>query len=162
MRKAAAYLIQGAFELISRLARRTWPKAKHGWNRGLRKQNSWIYIVAAPISFLYLTFYALSYSWQYGISFIITGGVAIYYGYIFANPGMLVAAYVGVVVSAEVTKLLFTAKDIALGGELLPALILVVVAVFLAVKAQALKTGAIVEDTAPAAKRRRHKPSGRT
>ncbi|MDO8751288.1 MAG: hypothetical protein Q7K03_09125 [Dehalococcoidia bacterium] len=161
MKNIAIHIARGAATLAVWLVRKTWPSAKHGWSRGLRKRNSWIYIVAALLLFPYLTFYAFSYSWQYGISFIATGVVAVYYGYIFANPGMLVVAFVGVVLGAEATKLLFAAKNIALGGEILPALILVVVAVLLAVKAQTLKTGAIVEDSTATAKRRRRRPSAR-
>jgi hypothetical protein len=159
MKQLVSYVVQSARGLAAWLGRETWPKASHGWSRGLRKQNSWIYVVATVFLFPLLIVYAFSYSWLYGISFLTTGIVAIYYGYIFATPLMLVVTYVGVIVGAEATKLLFAAKDIALVGEILPALIVIMVAVFLTVKAQAMKTGAIVADTAATAKRRRQRPN---
>lgn len=157
MRKAVTYLMRRAFQLFMWAVRKTWPKAKHSWRKGLGKPNSWIYVVAALFLFPYLTYYAFSYSWQYGLFFLMTGAVAIYYGYIFANPGMLIVAYVGVVLGSEATKLFFTARDIALGGEFLPALVLVGVAAFLTLKAQSMKTGQIVEDSASVPRRRHRK-----
>ncbi len=127
----------GAF--LKRRALATLPTAKGNWKRGM-KQEAWLLYPGMAIILLWLVIpQAFQLGILTGLGFLSASASAIYFGYIFRNPGAIIIVYVGVIFGGEVMSLLGVAKDDAFAGDLLPAAVLVVLTVYLWIWAERMK-----------------------
>lgn len=97
--------------------------------------------------FVYLLPKAFSLSILTGLSFTWATFVAISFAYVLRSPLLLVLVYVGVIFSREIMGIFIAAKNAALVGDILGALILIVLGIYLTTKANDMKSGAILLDS---------------
>ena len=89
----------------------------------------------------YLTKEAYSDSFLLGLSFIWSSFLAISFAYILRNPLLMILIYVGVVFGREVMTLFTTAKEEATSGNLIGALIVFGLGIYLITWANRMKKG---------------------
>jgi len=119
------------------------------WNRELRRlgrrDNKWLWvglcIFFATILLPYLTKEAFSDSFLLGLSFIWSAFLAISFAYILKNPLLMIIVYVGVVFGRETMTLFTTAKEEAIVGNILGALIVFGLSIYLITWANRMKRG---------------------
>ena len=121
------------------------------WNRELRRlrrrDNKWLWvglcIFFALFLLPYLTKEVFSDSLLLGLSFLWSAFLAISFAYILKNPLLMILVYVGVVFGREVRTLFTTAKEEAISGNMIGALIVFGLGVYLITWANRMKRGDI-------------------
>ncbi len=121
------------------------------WRREFRnlgnRDNKWVWIgLCIFFSFFllpYLTKEAFSDSFLLGLSFIWSSFLAISFAYILRNPLLMILVYVGVVFGREIMTLFTTAKEEATRGNMIGALIVFGLGVYLITWANRMKRGEI-------------------
>lgn len=135
LRKILAWL----FDKLLWLLRWYFDRVAESWRREIRRlrnrDNKWLWIVLCIgyTLFLlpYLTQEAFSTSIMLGLAFLSSAFLAVSFGYILRNPILLIVLYVLVIFRREVSGFFGIARDTAMGGDILGAIILVVLAVYL-------------------------------
>lgn len=111
------------------------------------RDNNWLWIglcVFFAIFLLpYLTKEAFSDSLVLGLSFIWSSFLAISFAYILRNPLLMIIVYVGVVFGRAITTLFTTAKEEATGANILGAVIVFCLGIYLITWANRMKRGGI-------------------
>lgn len=116
------------------------------WEFGRLKdrENKWLLVILSIIFtiilFPYFTEVAFSDSFWLGLSFVWSAFLAVSFAYILRNPILLIFVYAGVVWGRSIIPLFTTAKEEATRGNLIGALIIFALGVYLIVKANQLKT----------------------
>ena len=120
----------------------SWRKEKKKL-RNSKNKELWIVLCILFTLFLlpYLTQEAFSDSFLLGLSFIWASFLAISFAYILRNPLLLILVYVAVVFGREVIPLFTAAKEEAMAGNIIGALIVFGLGVYLIVWANGLKKG---------------------
>ena len=121
------------------------------WNRELRRlgrrDNKWLWvgmcIFFALFLLPYLTKEAFSDSFLLGLSFLWSAFLAISFAYILKNPLLMIIVYVGVVFGRQVMTLFTTAKEEATSGNVIGALIVFGLGVYLITWANRMKKGEV-------------------
>lgn len=121
------------------------------WHREIgklgKRDNKWLWIVLCIFFALfllpYLTKEAFSDSFLLGLSFIWSSFLAISFAYILRNPLLLILVYVAVVWGREITTLFTTAKEEATSGNIVGALIVFGLGIYLIMWANRMKKGEI-------------------
>jgi len=121
------------------------------WRREFRnlgnRDNKWVWIgLCIFFSFFllpYLTKEAFSDSFLLGLSFIWSSFLAISFAYILRNPLLMILVYVGVVFGREIMTLFTAAKEEATSGNMVGALIVFGLGVYLITRASRMKKGEI-------------------
>ncbi len=119
------------------------------WHREISRlgdrDNKWLWIglcIFFAIFLLpYLTKEAFSDSFLLGLSFMWSAFLAISFAYILKNPLLMIIVYVGVVFGRGVMTLFTTAKEEATGGNILGAIIVFGLGVYLIMWANRMKRG---------------------
>lgn len=125
--------------VLKRRALATWPTAKGNWKRGM-KQEMWpLYPAMAVFLLWYVIPQAFQLGFTTGLSFLSASASAVYFGYIFRNPGAVIIVYVGVIFGGEVMRLFGVAKDGALTGDVLSTAVLIGFTGYLLVWAERMK-----------------------
>jgi len=117
------------------------------WQREFRrlrnKDNKWLWIILCIGYTVFLLPYlaqeAFSTSIMLGLSFLGSAFLAVSFGYILRNPVLLIVLYALVIFRREVSSLFGIAKDTATGGDILGAVILVLLAIYLIWKTKQLE-----------------------
>jgi hypothetical protein len=139
------------FDKLLWLIRWYFDRVVTSWQREIRKLGNrddkylWIGLCAFFAIFLlpYLTREAFSDSFLLGISFVWSSFLAISFAYILRNPLLMIIVYVGVVFGREITTLFTTAKEEATGGNILGAVIVFCLGIYLITWANRMKRGDI-------------------
>jgi len=121
------------------------------WSREFRNQrnrdNKWVWAgLCIFFSFFllpYLTKEAFSDSFLLGLSFIWSAFLAISFAYILKNPLLMILVYVGVVFGRQIMTLFTTAKEEATSGNVIGALIVFGLGIYLITWANRMKRGDI-------------------
>ena len=121
------------------------------WRREFRnirnRDNKWLWIgLCIFFSFFllpYLSKQAFSDSFLLGLSFIWSSFLAISFAYILKNPLLMIMVYVGVVFGRQIMTLFITAKEEATSGNIIGALIVFGLGVYLIMWANRMKRGEI-------------------
>ncbi len=121
------------------------------WRREFRnlgnRDNKWLWIgLCIFFSFFllpYLSKEAFSDSFLLGLSFIWSSFLAISFAYILKNPLLMIMVYVGVVFGRQIMSLFITAKEEATSGNIIGALIVFGLGVYLIMWANRMKRGEI-------------------
>ena len=138
-------------ESILWLFRWYFDKVGISWHREINRlgnrDNKWLWISLCIFFALfllpYLTKEAFSDSFLLGLSFIWSSFLAISFAYILKNPLVMILIYVGVVWGREITKLFTTAKEEATRGNVIGAVIVFGLGVYLIMWANRMKKGEI-------------------
>ncbi len=138
-------------ESILWLFRWYFDKVGISWHREINRlgnrDNKWLWISLCIFFALfllpYLTKEAFSDSFLLGLSFIWSSFLAISFAYILRNPLLMILVYVGVVFGREIMTLFTTAKEAATSGNLIGALIVFSLGVYLIAWASRMKRGDI-------------------
>jgi 4-hydroxybenzoate polyprenyltransferase len=138
-------------ELTLRLLRWYADRVIVSWRRELRnigsRDNKWVWIVLCIFfSFFllpYLTKEAFSDSFLLGLSFIWSALLAISFAYILRNPLVMILVYVGVVFGREVMTIFTAAKEEATSGNIIGAVIVFALGVYLITWANRIKRGEV-------------------
>ena len=111
------------------------------------RDNKWLWIGLCIFFSLFLLPYlckeAFSDSFLLGLSFIWSSFLAISFAYILRNPLLMIMVYVGVVFGRQIMTLLITAKEEAIAGDIIGALIVFGLGVYLITWANSMKRGEI-------------------
>lgn len=122
----------------------TWKKELR---RIRRRENKWVWVglcvFFAVFLLPYLTKEAFSDSFLLGLSFIWSAFLAISFSYILRNPLLMILVYVGVVFGRQVMTLFTTAKEEVASGNIIGALIVFALGVYLITWANRMKRGDI-------------------
>ena len=110
-----------------------------------RRDNKWVWVglcilftfILLPI----LTKEGFSYSCLLGLSFIWSSFLAISFAYILKNPLLMILVYVGVVFGREVMSLFSTVKEEATSGNVIGAVIVFCLGVYLIIWVNRMKRG---------------------
>ena len=147
LRKILAWLFDKLLWLLS------WyfDRVATSWQREIRKlrnrDNKWLWIglCAFFAIFLlpYLTREAFSDSFLLGLAFVWSSFLAISFAYILKNPLLMIIVYVGVVFGREIITLFTAAKEEATGGNILGAVIVFCLGIYLITWANRMKRGDI-------------------
>ncbi len=121
------------------------------WRREFRnlgnRDNKWLWIgLCIFFSFFllpYLSKEAFSDSFLLGLSFIWSSFLAISFAYILKNPLLMIMVYVGVVFGRQIITLFTTAQEEATRGNMIGALIVFGLGVYLIMWANRMKRGEI-------------------
>ena len=121
------------------------------WQQEIRKlgnrDNKWLWVglCAFFAIFLlpYLTKEAFSDSLLLGVSFVWSSFLAISFAYVLRNPLLMIIIYAGVVFGREVVTLFTAAKEEATGGNILGAVIVFCLGIYLITWANRMKRGDI-------------------
>ena len=121
------------------------------WRREFRnlgnRDNKWVWVSLCVIYTIfllpYLTKEAFSDSFLLGLSFTWSAFLAVSFAYILKNPLVMIIVYVGVIFGREITSLFSTAKEEATRGNLIGAVIIFGLGVYLVMWANRMKTGEI-------------------
>ncbi len=143
-------------DILSRLGKFTlwllrwyFDRVVTSWNQELRRlgrrDNKWLWIglcIFFTIFLLpYLTKEAFSDSFLLGLSFLWFAFLAISFAYILKNPLLMIIVYVGVVFGRRIMTLFTTAKEEATSGNVIGALIVFGLGVYLIMWANRMKKG---------------------
>lgn len=136
-------------ELTLWLLRWYFDRVETSWHREVGRlgdrQNKWVWIVLciffAVLLLPYLTTEAFSDSFLLGLSFVWSAFLAISFAYILKNPLLMIIVYVGVVFGREIMTLFTTAKEEATIGNILGAIIVFGLGVYLITWANRMKRG---------------------
>jgi uncharacterized membrane protein len=108
---------------------------KHEFHRLRTRDNKWVWAGLCIFFIVFLLPYlakdAFSSSILLGLSFLWASFVAISLGYILRSPILLILVYVAVLFRQQITSIFFTAKDSALQGDIIGAVILLFLGIFL-------------------------------
>ncbi len=138
-------------ELTLWLLRWYFDRIVTSWNRELRRlgrrDNKWLWVGLCIFFVLfllpYLTKEAFTDSFLLGLSFLWSAFLAISFAYILKNPLLMIIVYVGVVFGREIMTLFTTAKEEATVGNILGAIIVFGLGVYLITWANRMKRGDI-------------------
>jgi len=119
------------------------------WHREVsrlgNRDNKWLWIglcIFFAIFLLpYLTKEAFSDGFLLGLSFVWSAFLAISFAYVLRNPLLMILVYVGVVFGREIMILFTAAKKEAISGNLIGALIVFGLGVYLITRANRIKRG---------------------
>ena len=136
-------------EFILWLLRWYFDRVIASWHREIgrlgKRDNKWLWIVLCIFFALFLLPYlakeAFSDSFLLGLSFVWSSFLAISFAYILRNPLLLILVYVAVVWGREIIPLFTTAKEEATKGNIIGALIVFGLGVYLIMMANRLKKG---------------------
>ena len=136
-------------ELTLWLLRWYFDRVVTSWNRELRRlgrrENKWLWvglcIFFALFLLPYLTKEAFFDSFLLGLSFLWSAFLAISFAYILKNPQLMMLVYVGVVFGRQILTLFTTAKEEAISGNVVGALIVFGLGVYLIMWANRMKRG---------------------
>jgi hypothetical protein len=126
--------------------KRSWSNTKRVYKRSLKKPEGWLSLVIAVVLLPYLVRYLFPISWTLSISFLVSGLVAIYSGYIFKSPFVLIIVCVGVVLGSEAGRLFLAAGGQLKAGDYIGAAVILAFAVYVWVWSNNLKKGDIPEE----------------
>ena len=121
------------------------------WHREVsrlgNRDNKWLWIglcIFFAIFLLpYLTKEAFSDSFLLGLSFMWSAFLAISFAYVLRNPLLMILVYVGVVFGREIMTLFTAAKEEVISGNLIGALIVFGLGVYLITWANRIKRGEV-------------------
>ena len=121
------------------------------WHREVsrlgNRDNKWLWIglcIFFAIFLLpYLTKEAFSDSFLLGLSFVWSAFLAISFAYVLRNPLLMILVYVGVVFGREIMTLFTAAKEEVISGNLIGALIVFGLGVYLITWANRIKRGEV-------------------
>lgn len=127
------------FDKLLWLLRWYFDRVATSWQREVRRlgnrDNKWLWIVLCIVCTLFLLPYlaqeAFSMNIMLGLSFLSSAFLVVSFGYILRNPMLLIVLYVLVIFRRELSGFFGTAKDTAMGGDILGAIILVGLAIYL-------------------------------
>lgn len=129
------------------------------YNRLTNLDNKWLWIAFSVFFTIFLVPYlckeAFSDSLLLGLSFLWSTFLAISFGYILRHPLLLILVYVGVVFGREVINIFTEAKEAAIAGNVIGAVILFSLGIYLIARVNEIKTGAVFLDSTSAKKSRR-------
>jgi len=136
-------------ELILRLLRWYADRVVLTWNREFRRlgrrDNKWLWVgmcIFFTVFLLpYLTKEAFSDNFLLGLSFIWSAFLAISFAYILKNPLVMIIVYVGVVFGRQVMTIFTAAKEEATSGNMIGAIIVFALGVYLIAWANRMKRG---------------------
>ena len=122
-------------------------RVKAGWRRELnrlpKRQNKWVWVALCVIFTVFLLPYfcveAFTISLLLGLSFLFAAFVAISFGYILRHPGAMIIVFVGSVLGREFFTVILEGIGIAVEGDIIGAVILIIVGIYLLVLANKLK-----------------------
>ncbi len=139
------------FDKLLWLLRWYFDRVVTSWNRELRRlenrDNKWLWI--GPCIFFtifllpYFTKEAFSDSYLLGLSFLWFAFLAISFAYILKNPLVMIIIYIGVFFGREVMTIFTAAKEEATSGNVIGALIVFGLGVYLITWANRMKRGDI-------------------
>ena len=127
------------FDKLRWLLRWYFDKVATSWQWEVRRlgnrDNKWLWIVLCIVYTLFLLPYlaqeAFSTSIMLGLAFLSSAFLVVSFGYILWNPMLLIVLYVLVIFRRELSGFFGIAKDTAMGGDILGAIILVGLAIYL-------------------------------
>jgi hypothetical protein len=139
----------GGFTL--RLFRWYADRVIESWRREFRnignRDKKWVWIgLCIFFSFFllpYLTKEAFSDSFLLGLSFMWSAFLAISFAYILRNPLVMILVYVGVIFGREVMTIFTAAKEEATSGNLIGAVVVFALGIYLVVWANRMKRGEV-------------------
>ena len=139
------------FDKLLWLLRWYFDRVVTSWHRELRRlgrqDNKWLWvglcIFFAIFLLPYLTKEAFSDSFLLGLSFVWSAFLAISFAYILKNPILMILVYVGVVFGRRIMTLFTTAREEATSGNIIGALIVFGLGVYLITWANRMKKGDI-------------------
>ena len=139
------------FDKLRWLLRWYFDRVVTSWHREVGRLGNrdkkwlWIGLCAFFAIFLlpYLTREAFSDSFLLGLSFVWASFLAISFAYILKNPLLMIIVYVGVVFGREIITLFTTAKEEATEGNILGAVIVFCLGIYLITWANRMKRGDI-------------------
>ncbi len=139
-------------EITLRLLRWYFNRVVTSWNRELRRlnrrDNKWVWVglcvVFSLILFPILTKEAFNDSFPLGLSFLWSGFLALSFAYVLKYPQVMIIVYLGVIFGREVTNTIFgTAKEEVTRGNIIGALIVIALGIYLITWANHMKKGDI-------------------
>jgi len=139
-------------ESVAWLLRWYFNRASTSWRRELsklgRRDNKWVWIglciLFSLLLFPILTREAFNDSFLLGLSFVWSGFLALSFAYILRNPQVMIIVYVGVIFGREVVNTILGAtKDEMTRGNIVGALIVVALGIYLITWANRMKKGDI-------------------
>lgn len=123
------------------------------WRRLRNRDNKWVWIGLSIFFTIFLVPYlgeeAFSDSLLLGLSFIWSTFLAVSFGYVLRHPLLIILVYVGVVFGREVISIFTSAKEAAFTGDAIGAVILFILGIYLIIRVNDIKTGAVFLDSAP-------------
>lgn len=137
-------------QLLLRLLRWYADRVTIAWKRELRslgrRNNKWVWvglcILFSIILFPILTKEAFHDSFLLGLSFLWSGFLALSFAYVLKHPQVMIIVYLGVIFGREVTNTIFgAAKEEMTRGNIIGALIVIALGVYLIAWANRMKRG---------------------
>jgi hypothetical protein len=121
------------------------------WHREVgrlgNRDNKWLWVVLciffAIFLLPYLTREAFSDSLLLGLSFVWSSFLAVSFAYILRNPLVMIIVYVGVVFGRQIMMVFTAAKEEAAAGEIVGAIIVFCLGIYLVTWANRMKRGDI-------------------
>jgi hypothetical protein len=133
-------------EAIRERCKKSWANTKRVYKDGLKNPEGWLNLIVSLILLPCLVHHLFPVSWSLSMSFMVSGLAAIYCGYIFKHPFVLIIVCVGVVVASEAGRLLFAAGGQLKAGDYIGAPIMLAIAAYIWVWSNNLKKGDIPEE----------------
>lgn len=126
-------------------------RVKTSWHRELSRlgsrDNKWLWVSLCIFLAFFLIPYlgrkAFSESLLLGLSFVWSTFLAVSFGYILCNPLLIILVYVGVVFGREATSLFVTAREVATSGDIIAAIILIGLGIYLILWVNRMKRGEV-------------------
>ena len=144
-------MLSWLFEFLLRLLRWYAERVVVSWGREYRRlrnrNNKWMWIGLCVFFALFLLPYlakdAFAGGVLLGLSFLWASFMAVSFGYILRSPLLLILVYVAIIFRGQITGLFFTAKDSAVNGDLIGAVILLFLGVYLTIWANRIGKGEV-------------------
>lgn len=160
MKNVLRNILSGLSDLAQWLFRWYVDRVTTSWRREFNRlrglDNKWIWIGLSIFFTIFLLPYLAKESFSdgllLGLSFIWSTFLAVSFGYILRHPLSLILVYVGVVFGRAVADLFTSAKEAAITGNVVGAVILFSLGIYLIVWVNNIKTGAIFVDSTPPTK----------
>jgi hypothetical protein len=145
------YIVSRVGELTLSLLRWYFNRVVTSWNRELRRlrrrDNKWVWVGLCIFFSLFLLPYlakeAFADSFLLGLSFLWSAFLAISFAYILNNPLLMILVYIGVVFGRHVMTIFTAAKEEATSGNVIGAIIVFSLGVYLIAWANRMKRGDI-------------------
>ena len=156
MKRQKDKLRQFALSFLYRVLARELKDARDRWRRGLKREQPWLPILITAISMYALWQWAFGQGFLFGLSFLVAAILAILRGHIFTHPFRLILVAVAVVIgSLVIPGLRGDAWQAIRGGDVIGAVVIVVIGIFLWRWKKEMETGQMDYDRQRASKRRR-------
>jgi hypothetical protein len=131
---------------IKTIASTSWEKSKSIHRKALKKSGNLARLIIGTGLYLLISYSLLTDDIGFGLSFIFSGGIAIFFGYVYKGEKVMLAVLLGVGIGRAIIPSIFPGiKDSFISGDLISIIILILFGIFLWYYSTMLKKGDIPE-----------------